>query len=264
MTPYVPKDVYVCDGVAFEFPVSFEVDSLADILVFLENPDGSTKRMLRDLDYTVTEAAGAYTVVTRVDDYRDPIAAGIKLTIMRAMDILQPSTSSSVSPKVFANRIDTLTRVYQQLREKLDRTLHVGLRYPPYYFTSHPYSLYANDSAAFLSWPEGGLGMFSAQQNRISMGSFPLDGGVLTLDKLLEYTDWPAEELSIGPSIPVSGGVIDEVLLAYTDWPDEELDVGPSIPVSGGVLDVALLTYSNYIPEEIFFTSVPVSGGSLT
>jgi hypothetical protein len=130
---YTPKVVYDGDDSTFEFPVTFAVDRKRDVFVELELANGAPGIMIPDQDYVVREETdGTLTVVTRVDDDSDPIATGVKIVIRRVMPFKQPTNRAVISPIVFRNRLDSLTREFQQLREQLDRTLHVGQPYPPY------------------------------------------------------------------------------------------------------------------------------------
>lgn len=134
------KDIYIGDGTTVEFPVTFEVDRPQDITVFLKLVDETEKRQVRNQDYVVRqEDDGTYTVVMRNDDYRDPPAAGVMVVIQLDMPFTQPSGRAGMSAHVFKTRIDSVTKNFRQLRERLDRTLHVGQAYPDYALRSPVY-----------------------------------------------------------------------------------------------------------------------------
>lgn len=256
---YTPKDVYACDGVTFEFPVTFAVDKPTDVVVFLTTEaTGATRRMVRNQDYVVREEDGVLTVVTRVDEYRDPWPAGVTLTILRRMSFTQPSGRAGMSPRVFLNRVESLTRIFQQLREKLDRTLHVGQPYPPFYGVSRPYPIYAFDEARVTEAADNGM-LFSLLSDEAAVSS-AATGGTFALN-LLEYEEWPAEEVEIVGS-DADGGVLQLALLSYEDGEPDEAEITAS-DVTGGELFEALLTYDNYPAEEVDVSS-NATGGSLT
>jgi hypothetical protein len=256
---YTPKVIYDCDGTTSQFAVTFPVDRDNDIFVFLTTvATGVTRRMVRNQDYTIaTDSDDNRTVVTRVDEHRDPWPAGVRLTIMRRMQFTQPSGKAGMNARVFSNRIDSLTRMFQQLREKLDRTLHVGLAYPPFFKTSEPYPVLSTDALNVESTAKNSQGLWRVVTDAVSFVSIP-SGGDFGI-ALVQYLLWPVEELDV-VSIP-EDGELREALLTYDLWPVEELDIVSSIPVDGELRE-ALLTYSNYIIEKLSVVSVP-SGGSL-
>jgi hypothetical protein len=132
------KDIYACDGIAFEFAITFPVDRVADVYAFTtRDSDGAVTELIPDQDYVIDTST--WTLVTRVDDNSDPIPAGQTLTITRQTPILQPSGRSSMSARVFRTRTESLTRIFQELREQLDRTLHIGQDYPPYFRNTDVY-----------------------------------------------------------------------------------------------------------------------------
>ena len=255
---YTPKDIYDCDGVTFEFPVTFPVDRDTDIFAFLITvATGVPRRMVRNQDYKiVTDSDGNRTLVTRVDEHRDPWPAGVRLTIMRRMQFTQPSGKSTMNAKVFSNRIDSLTRMFQQLREKLDRTLHIGLAYPFYGKTSKPYALLIQDALTVGSQPRSRLGLFRMIDDTLYVFAVPT-GGTMDVQKVT-YDNWPAEAIDIVAAIPVDGE-LRVALLSYTDGEPDELDIVSSIPVDG-TLRVAIVSYGNWPLEPIEVVSVPTGG----
>jgi hypothetical protein len=253
---YTPKDVYAADGVTFEFAVTFPVDRALDIMVLLHDADGERVHFIRNLDYAIREVSGVYTVVTRVDDHRDPIAAGFTITILRRMLFVQPSGRSSMAPIVFKNRVDSLTRMFQQLREKLDRTLHVGQVYPPFYAVSRPYAVLFSDELSIAASADSGQSM-QAIIEELLISAVPT-GGDLRVN-LVEYNNWPAEELDIAAE--AEDGVLALVLLSYVDWPAEEIDIAAE--AEDCVLFTALLSYNNWPAEELDIAA-EATGGTLS
>jgi len=133
------KQVYLADGVTFEFPIPFEFDRVADVSAFVTRADGSERELIQNQDYVVDTVTAM--LVTRVDDNSDPLAAGITLTIARATPMVQPSGRSAMSAKVFRTRLESLTRVFQELREQAQRTLQIGQDYPALFRNTAVYTL---------------------------------------------------------------------------------------------------------------------------
>ncbi len=231
-SPYTPRDVYLCDGERFVFPITFPVDSPADILVFLELADGSFRRMVRNQDYVVR--TDTWEVVTRVDDYRDPWPVGVTLVILRRMLFLQPSGRAVMSVRTFQNRVDSLTRMFQQIREKLDRTLHVGQNYPPFFATTKPYALPIRET------------MYHPHAGAVS---------ALFFNEIID--------IAMHPHVAITGGSLQEPVIRYSDWPPEEME-HPHATVTGGNMIAPLIRYSDWPPEEMEHPHATITGGNLT
>lgn len=129
---FTPRVVYAGDGSTTEFAVTFPVDRAADIIVELVLEDGSAQRMLLNKTHTYRDSDS--TMVMRTAP-----PSGSLLVIRRGMLFLQPSGRTTMSPRVFRSRVDSLTRIYQQLQEQLERTLHIGQEYPALYRVTEVY-----------------------------------------------------------------------------------------------------------------------------
>lgn len=255
---FTPRDVYDCDGVAFEFPITFPVDRPADVYVELELATGLAQRMVRDQDYVVRkEDDDSLTVVTRVDNDSPPLAAGITIVIRRVMPFAQPSGRAHMSPVTFRNRLNSVTRMLQQIREQLDRTLHVGQAVPPVFLTSRPYPYEFIEAMAVSG--DINSGRFAP----LTIEAMDVSGDILSgtlVAPLIEYEDWPAEAMDVSGDLLDAGNTLEQLLLYYEDWPAEAMDVSGDLLDAGNTLEDLLLRYEEYPPEALAVSGDVLNG----
>lgn len=154
------KEEFQGDGVTVSWPFNFKVAAAADVLVFTTSVEGVDTPMELTTDYTVelnpdqnATPGGTITTVS-------PIAEGTPGVIMRDMVFEQAEEiTAGVPPSVVESVLDRLTGYALQLREKLDRALHV--------------------SAAATTFADVNLRNVQTRRNRVI--GFDTDGNVVLL-----------------------------------------------------------------------------------
>lgn len=267
MSLTIPKDVYECDGTESEFPITFPFGTQADVFAFLIHEEsGAYRRLVRDQDYTVETADnGTSFVRTRVDDFRDPWPVGYTLTILRRRQYRQAS-SQAMTPVVFRHRLEHLTQLCQQLREQLDRTLHVGTRYPDLDLTSKVYAGEFDSGGATLTMaPYFGTFMPVVTGSHGTMGTLTMLGGTI-IAPVLYYLDWPVEEAEMGTMELLEGSLVDgdppPNIITYEDWPIEEAEM-LGLEMLDGTIIAPVVHYDDWPIEEAEVVSLILTGGSL-
>lgn len=121
------KEAHLGDGTTTVFSFTFKVDTAADVLVFLASITGEETILTVDEDYTVTLNVNQNSNPGGTITMSAAPGVGIRLVIMRGADFVRATPfTSSVPPNVIETELDRLTMYAQQLREKLDRSLHVS------------------------------------------------------------------------------------------------------------------------------------------
>ncbi len=121
------KEALEGDGATLAWPFDFRIDRAEDLLVFYTSYDGAEPTLELGSDYSVvlhdnqdSNPGGTVTTVL-------PIPAGVPFIIMRGMVIDQlEEFDTSVPPNIISRVLDRLTQYALQLRERLDRSLHVS------------------------------------------------------------------------------------------------------------------------------------------
>jgi hypothetical protein len=123
------KELHEGDGVTVAFPFNFKVDTVEDVIVLLTSITGVETLLTQGEDED-------YTVVLNTNQNSNPggtvtlaAAPGVQvpLVIMRGVDFIRVATfTNSVPPHVIESELDRLTMYAQQLKEKLDRSLHLS------------------------------------------------------------------------------------------------------------------------------------------
>lgn len=121
------KEVNVGDGVTVAFPFSFKTLDTDELSVFLTAYDGVETVLEEDTHYTVelnvnqnSSPGGTVTMLTAP-------GVGVPLVVMRNMNFARTvSFSSSIPAEVVEEELDRLAMMAQQLKEQLDRSLHVS------------------------------------------------------------------------------------------------------------------------------------------
>lgn len=121
------KELFTGDGATLSWPFNFKVNSADDLLVFTVTIDGAEVPLTLGDDYDVELNANQNTnpggsVVTAV-----PVPAGVPGVIMRSMSFTRVNEfTDSIPPHVIEEELDRLTMYALELRERLDRSLHVS------------------------------------------------------------------------------------------------------------------------------------------
>lgn len=254
------KAVYACDGVTYEFPVTFGVDHPTQLYAFLEFANGNTKELIRNQDYVYRTHDSV--LVTRVDDDREPWPEGVTLTVMRDMSISQPTGRAAVSPKAFWNRVQSLHRALEMLKEHADRCLHVGVAYPYLFRASQPYGLIMD---AELSHPvmalSGGVLRDQPQWSEETDHAPVMATGGDLYDPLVYYLYWPTDGTDHDNLTVVDGDLFTPTALQYLDWPTEETDHGYTTVVDGDMY-APMVYYLDWPADEADHT-LAVTAGTL-
>lgn len=128
------KESYNGDGVTVAFDFDFKVDTTADLLVFTTALDGVETLLVLDEDYTVVLHENQNSNPGGTVTLSAAPGAGIPIVIMRGVDFARSAAfTGSVPPHVIESELDRLTMYAQQLREILERSLHVSAAFqvPP-------------------------------------------------------------------------------------------------------------------------------------
>src|SRR5690606_986186 len=114
---------FLGDGVTTEFPFEFKVYDKAHLKVILTSSAGVESELMLGTDYTVSLSANQdNNPGGRVTLSAAP-ASGEKLTIITDQPATQEAVLNNMGgffPKTIEKRLDWLTILVQQLREKLD------------------------------------------------------------------------------------------------------------------------------------------------
>jgi hypothetical protein len=117
------KIQYNCDGVTKAFAFTFNAAASSEVLVILTDANDTETVLTETTDYVVSETNNDFTnggTVTTDSAY----AAGNTITIMRNVGVTQESSFYESQPTLygtFEDALDHLSRVDQQLNEKLSR-----------------------------------------------------------------------------------------------------------------------------------------------
>lgn len=121
------KEVLVGDGVNTALPFNFKVDVPEDLYVFTTSYEGVDTPLVLDVDYTVVLNANQNTNPGGTVNTTQPVPKGVPITIMRGMEFVRLNHfTDSVPPHIIEAELDRLTMYALQLKEKLDRSLHVS------------------------------------------------------------------------------------------------------------------------------------------
>jgi len=112
---------YACNGSTTAFAGTFDVLAEGDVQVILTDVNGTESTLTLTTDYTtdITGATSSFTVTT-VQTY----GSGNTITIIRSMDLTQPTTygnSGPYYPNIHETSYDRNLLIIQQMQEILDR-----------------------------------------------------------------------------------------------------------------------------------------------
>lgn len=121
------KEPFTGDGVTLTWPFNFKVNTSADLYVFTVSIDGAESPLTLGSDYTVTLNANQNSNPGGTITTAYAIPEGVPGVIMREMSFTRANEfTESVPPHIIEEELDRLTMYALQLREKLDRSLHVS------------------------------------------------------------------------------------------------------------------------------------------
>lgn len=121
------KETFVGDGVTLTWPFDFKVNLPEDLAVITVSVDGVETTLAHGIDYTVelnanqnTNPGGTFTTTV-------PVPEGVPGVVMRRMSFTRVTEfDASVPPHIIEEELDRLTMYALELRERLDRSLHVS------------------------------------------------------------------------------------------------------------------------------------------
>ncbi len=115
---------YACNGSTTDFTGNFRLLAEGDVKVILADSDGAETTLTLTTEYTVSPTGGSYPAdsftVTTVSTY----ASGNTITLIREMDLTQPTSYGNGGPYVPSNNETSYDRnllIIQQQQEVLDR-----------------------------------------------------------------------------------------------------------------------------------------------
>lgn len=121
---------YSCNGSTVAFPFAFKVFATADVRVVLTDANAVESDLVLGANYTVAlnadQDANPGGTVTTTTTY----ATGYLVTLTSQVQNLQPVTLTNQGgfyPQVINNALDRVTIMVQQLAEKTDRSVKVGI-----------------------------------------------------------------------------------------------------------------------------------------
>lgn len=119
----VSKALYIGNGTAKEFPFAFKVWDAGHVQVVLSDATESDTDVTQDVTITLTDTGGTVT-------FAEAPQVGHKVAIVRNMPFLQEDryiTGTRFDPHEIEEALDIACAERQQLREKLDRAVTVGV-----------------------------------------------------------------------------------------------------------------------------------------
>lgn len=121
------KEVFVGDGETVSWPFDFKVNGPEDLHVLTISVDGTESSLMLSTDYTVTLNVNQNTNPGGVVTTTSPIPPGVPGVIMRRLSFTRiDEFTTSVPPHIIEEELDRLTMYALELRERLDRSLHVS------------------------------------------------------------------------------------------------------------------------------------------
>ncbi len=120
----ISKAVFRGNGITTEFPFSFKVWSLSQLVVEVTDPQEVTTQ-IKEFSAVLTDSGGTVTYTNA----GVPLAEGYSLAILRNMPFLQEVdliTGSRFDPKVIEDQLDIATAERQQLKEVTDRAIQIA------------------------------------------------------------------------------------------------------------------------------------------
>jgi hypothetical protein len=121
------KDTALGDGTTTSYDFTFKVDAASELLVFTVADDGTETPLVITDDYTVTLNQNQNSNPGGTIVFVIAPGAGVPICMMRNLDFVRSEAfTTNVPPNVIESELDRLTMYAQQLREKLERSLHVS------------------------------------------------------------------------------------------------------------------------------------------
>lgn len=126
------KHIYEGNGLTVDWPYDFDLPLTSSgdpdtslIHVYLTDPDGTVTEVTTG--YSIDSETGTLTYPTS----GDPLESGVKLTILRLLDVRQqffdPSNQANLYPETLEDNTDRLVMMVQQLQEETDRAVKVSV-----------------------------------------------------------------------------------------------------------------------------------------
>ena len=122
------KTIYVGNGSTTNFPIAFAYADEAEVKVYLTDLLGATTQLTTNILINTSTNIVTYPVSG------SPIATGIKLTVARQTPLVQEvdlTNQGYFNPEVIEGAFDKVTRITQELSEKLSRCVSFPLSETP-------------------------------------------------------------------------------------------------------------------------------------
>ena len=150
--------IYIGDGATSRYPFKYKVLSVEYISVVVSDGSGEDKELAHGRDYEAVIARNQDIEPGGYIDLKKPLPRGHRLVIVSNQDYLQPTVLTNHGgfyPTVLNAALDRLTIQIQQLSEKVERSLKVGVITPENVSLNLP-TPYPNKG---LAWNAEGTGL---------------------------------------------------------------------------------------------------------
>jgi hypothetical protein len=233
------KELFTGNGVLTTYSFGFKIDTTAELLVALVAVDGTETPLTLDVDYTVVLNVSQNTNPGGVVTFTVAPGVGVPFVVMRNVEFARGTEfTNSVPPHVIESELDRLTMYAQQLKEKLDRSLHVSA------VQATPPDLNYKNVAARQSGLAGFDDYGQAAVYTFSGGSIvgpngPVLASRVELDAPAVFRqasngDWSHEAVNLDFIWTVNGTLVDETReLEVTIDPDTGLFIDPALTEPG-------------------------------